>query len=200
MSELSVIVITKNEANNIRRCLESVKWADEIVIVDSGSTDNTIDICREYTDNVTQTTWHGYGQQKNIALTKATREWVLSPDADEQVSAALRDSMQKILQGEQYYDAYAIIKRSVVFLGKIIRYACGTDNSIRLFKRERGRFTDAMVHETVKIEGRVAKLSQPILHYSFADVAAVVEKMNRYTSLVAQHARLQGEKVHCLRQ
>ncbi len=193
MSELSVIIITQNEENNIRRCLESVKWADEIVVVDSGSIDNTVDICREYTDKVSQTTWHGYGQQKNIALAQATRTWVLSLDADEEVSIALRDKIQQILQADQGYDAYAI-KRPVVFLGQIIKHACGADNSIRLFKRKHGHFTNVIVHETIKIDGRVRKLSQPILHYSFANVAAIIEKMNRYTSLVAQQRAAIGKK------
>lgn len=193
MSELSVIIITKNEANNIRRCLESVKWANEIIVVDSGSTDDTVDICREYTAKVSQTTWHGYGPQKNIALAQATRAWVLSLDADEEMSIALRDKIQQILQGDQGYDAYTV-KRPLVFLGQIIKHACGAGNDIRLFKREQACFTDAMVHETVVVDGSVGKLSQPILHYSFTNVAVVIEKMNKYTTLVAQQRAAAGRK------
>ena len=193
MPELSAIIITKNESDNIRRCLESIKWADEIIIVDSGSSDNTVEICREYTDNILQTDWQGYGKQKNRALDLATKTWVLSLDADEQVSAALRDKLQSLLRDKSKYDAYAI-KRPVVFLGKTIKYACGADNTIRFFKRDQGRFTDDIVHETLQFEGNVGKLSQPILHYSFANVATLVEKMNKYTSLVAKQRAAAGKK------
>ncbi len=99
---LSVIIITKNEADQIRECLESIQWADEIVILDSGSTDGTVDICREYTDKVFETDWPGFGPQKNRALEKAAGDWVLSVDADERVSLELRLEIEQALTSEQY--------------------------------------------------------------------------------------------------
>ena len=193
MAELSVIIITKNEAHNIRRCLESIKWANEIIIVDSGSQDNTVTICREYTDNILETDWAGYGPQKNRALALATKDWVLSLDADEQVSPALKLKIDKILQAPERFVAYRV-KRPVVFLHKIIKYACGADNTVRLFKRGCARFTDDIVHETIKVDGKVGKINEPIFHYSFANVAAVLEKMNKYTTLVAKQRATAGKK------
>ncbi len=193
MAELSVIIITKNEAQNIRRCLESIKWANEIIIVDSGSDDDTIAICREYTNNIIETDWVGYGKQKNRALSFATKDWVLSLDADEQVSAALKVSIEAILVSPEKFVAYTI-KRPIVFLGKIIKYACGADHTVRLFKRGQARFTDDIVHETIKVDGKIGKLNSPIFHYSFADVATVIEKMNKYTSLVATQRAAAGKK------
>lgn len=193
MAELSVIIITKNEARNIRRCLESIKWADEIIIVDSGSQDDTLAIAREYTDNIFETDWLGYGKQKNRALDLATKDWVLSLDADEQISPELKIKINEVLMTPKNYVAYTI-KRPVVFLHKIIKYACGADNTVRLFKRGCAHFTDDIVHETVKVDGKVSKIDEPIFHYSFIDVAAILEKMNKYTSLVAEQRAAAGKK------
>ena len=191
--KLSVIIITKNESRNIRRCLESVKWANEIIVVDSGSTDDTLTICREYTQNITETDWQGYGKQKNRALDLATKSWVLSLDADEQVSPELGDKIHTILSAAASKDAYAI-RRPVVFLNKLIKHACGSNNSVRLFKRENARFSDDIVHEILEIKGSIGKLDEPILHYSFVDVAAILTKMNKYTSLVAEQRYVAGRK------
>ena len=193
MATLSVTIITKNEAANIRRCLESVRWVDEIIIVDSGSTDDTLAICREYTDKIFSTDWPGYGIQKNRALSHATQDWVLSLDADEEVSAVLKIKIQQILQGSFKMDAYAIF-RPVVFLGKIIKYATGASFDVRLFKRGSARFTDVSVHEKLEVIGVIGKLREPIYHYSFGNVATILEKMNKYTTLVAVQRAERGQK------
>lgn len=193
MATLSITIITKNEAANIKRCLESIRWADEIIIVDSGSTDNTLDICREYTDKIFSTDWPGYGIQKNRALSYATQDWVLSLDADEEVSPELKIKIQQILKDTQNQDAYTIF-RPVVFLGKIIKYATGASYDIRLFKRGCARFTDVSVHEKLEVKGTLGKLSAPIYHYSFGTVATILEKMNKYTTLVAAQRAERAQK------
>jgi glycosyltransferase involved in cell wall biosynthesis len=191
-NRLSVIIITKNEANNIKRCLDSVTWADEIIVVDSGSTDNTVVLCQQYTSQVLQTDWPGYGPQKNRALQQATGDWVLALDADEQVSIPLREKIQTLIQQADSKDAYAI-KRPVVFYGQLIKHACGADQTVRLFKRGKAKFSDDIVHETVVVDGLVGKINQPIYHYSFNSIAAILAKMNKYTDLVAEQRAACGK-------
>lgn len=216
MTTLSVTIITKNEAANIRRCLESVKWVDEIIVVDSGSTDDTLNICREYTNKVYSTDWPGYGIQKNRALSYATQDWVLSLDADEEVSEELKLKIPEILARNsrggaeavpfdalatkvpQRQDPGAIIAykifRPVVFLNKVIKYATGASFDVRLFKRGSARFTDVTVHEKLEVTGTIGKLTAPIYHYSFGSVAVILEKMNKYTSLVAKQRAERGQR------
>lgn len=193
MSQLSVVIITKNEANNIKRCLESVKWADEIIVVDSGSTDATLSICEQYHAHTFSNEWLGYGPQKNLALEKAQYPWVLSLDADEQVSTVLRGKIQTILENESAYAAYAI-KRPVMFFGQQIKHACGADQTVRLFKRGHAKFSDDIVHETVLVEGKVGHIEQPIYHYSFESIAMIIAKMNKYTDLVSQQRIAKHQK------
>lgn len=184
MNKLSVIIITKNEQQTIRRCLESIKWADEIIVVDSGSTDNTLAICREYTDKIYHRDWPGYGIQKNRALSLATQAWVFSIDADEIVSEALAVEIQETIKRDTA-DAYRI-RRELIFYGKPIKYAVGTDWIIRLFKRKQSRFTDDIVHEKVIVDGTVKSLKSTLYHHSFCDVNHLLEKLNKYSSLSAQ--------------
>jgi glycosyltransferase involved in cell wall biosynthesis len=191
MSTLSVIIITKNEEKNIRRCLESVKFADEIILVDSGSTDKTLEIAREFTSNIHSTDWPGYGQQKNRALNLATKDWLLSLDADEEVSSDLQKKIKWVLSASTSSDAYKIF-RPVIFMNRLIKYASGADFSVRLFKRQRARFTDDVVHETLIVNGTTGKLFEPIYHYSFGDVATILTKMNKYTTLVAEQRAARG--------
>lgn len=190
---LSVIIITFNEAENIARCLESVKWADEIIVVDSGSTDNTVEICQQFKAKIHQQTWLGYGPQKNVALQHATGEWILSLDADEQLSPELEQRIKTIMSTENSKDAYQI-KRPVVFYHQVIKHACGAEQTVRLFKRGKAQFSTDMVHEKVLVSGSIGVIEQPIYHYSFANVATVINKMNKYTDLVAQQRYEQGKK------
>jgi glycosyltransferase involved in cell wall biosynthesis len=194
MATLSVTIITKNEAKNIRRCLESIMWADEIIVLDSGSTDDTLAICKEYTSKIYSTDWPGFGPQKNRALSYATQDWVLSLDADEVVSDELMTKIQAILVAPVIdLNGYAI-NRPVVFLDKIIRHATGASKTIRFFKRGHGHFSDVQIHEELLVEGKVGYLAEPIYHYSFGEVADVLTKLNRYTSLVAEQRAARGKK------
>ena len=145
---LSVILITKNEADNIVDCLASVAWADEIIVFDSGSEDETVSICREYTDKVYETDWPGFGIQKQRALNKAKGDWVLSIDADEIVTAELRVEIVKAIQQEKFQGFE--IPRLSTYCGKQIRHAgWWPDHVLRLFRRECGYFTEASVHERI---------------------------------------------------
>jgi len=178
---LSVVIITKNEADNIRDCLNSVAWADEIVILDSGSTDGTVGICREYTDKVFETDWPGFGPQKNRGIERATGDWILSVDADERVSPELRLEIEQALKVEQY-NGYEIPRLSY-FCGKQIRHSgWWPDYIVRLFRRGSGKFNEVLVHEKVEVMGPVGRLRNPLIHYSFQSFEEVLQKMNYYST------------------
>lgn len=178
---LSVIVITKNEAHAIRACLESVRWADEIVVLDSGSSDGTVDICREYTPHVHMTDWPGFGPQKNRALALATGDWVLSLDADERVPDALRAEIQAAMAGAAH-DAFRMPRLSS-YCGRFMRHGgWWPDHVTRLFKRTRSRFSDDLVHERLVVEGTTGTLHQHLIHLAFTDLEEVLDKINSYSS------------------
>lgn len=190
---LSVTIITKNETANIRDCLESVAWADEIIVVDSGSEDDTVAICREYTDKVfIHKDWQGFGIQKNLALQYATQDWILSLDADERVTPALRAQIEKAMN-DSVYSAFSI-PRQAYFLGRAMRHGgWWPDYVVRLFRRSDGVFCEDIVHERVLVNGLVVKLSEPLLHYSYMDLHQLMGKMNDYSSAGACKAYQQGK-------
>jgi glycosyltransferase involved in cell wall biosynthesis len=185
LSKISCIIITRNEAQNIRRCLESVNWADEVVIVDSGSTDETKKIASEFTDKIFDLKWEGFGPAKEFARNQAGGDWVLSVDADEVVSEKLREEILRTLGSENPLDGYFIPRRSN-FLGKWIRHGGWyPDLVLRLFKREKGEFTTQLVHEKVKVNGPIGSLANDLLHHTDPDFEHYLTKLNRYTSLDA---------------
>lgn len=182
---LSVIIITKNEEFHIARCLQSISWADEIIVLDSGSEDATEDICRRYTDQVYTTDWPGFGKQKQRALDKARGEWVLSLDADEHVNEALKLEIQQAIQKSQF-DGFEIPRLSS-YCGRQIRHGgWWPDYVLRLFKREQGRFSADLVHESVQLQGKIQQLKNPLLHESYLNVEEVLDKVNSYSSLGAE--------------
>ncbi len=187
---LSVIIIAKNEAKNIRRCLESVAWADEIIVLDSGSEDNTVDIAQEYTPDVYQTDWQGFGVQKQRALERATGDWVLNIDADECVSDALRQRILDVM-AQNTHAGYRI-PIQMCFYGKPLRFASSPSRHIRLFKRAGAVFSADYVHEKIELPdaARIGRINAPILHYSVRDVTHAINKLNLYSSYSA-HIRLQ---------
>ena len=191
---LSVIIICKNEESNIQACLESVAWADEIIILDSGSTDNTVSICQTFTDNVEITDWPGFGRQKQRALERATQPWVLSIDADERVSEALKQEILDTIQRDKGACGYNF-PRSSSFCGHFIRHSgWNPDYVLRLFRRDQARFTDDIVHERVICQGPVANLHNPLLHYTYESLSHAVEKANLYSELNAQKLFESGKK------
>lgn len=183
---LSVIIIAKNEEANLRRCLESVKWADELVILDSGSEDNTLAIAREYTDKVYSTDWQGYGLQKQRALALATGDWVLNLDADESVDLGLKADIQAAIAADKA-DAYRI-PICMNFYGKPLRFSSSPSRHIRLFKREGAQYSNDIVHEKIVLPAgtRIAKIKKAIMHHSFQDVSHALTKINRYSSYSAK--------------
>jgi glycosyltransferase involved in cell wall biosynthesis len=183
---LSVVIITKNEELNIRRCLESVQWADEIIVLDSGSTDKTIAIAKEFTPHVFSTNWQGFGVQKQRALAYATCPWVLNLDADESVSPQLRSAIEKAISLDKY-DAYRIpIKLN--FYGQTLNFTSSPTRHIRLFKREGANYSDDLVHEKIILPQthQIGRLSAPIMHHSLRDIQHAIYKMNLYSSYSAK--------------
>lgn len=194
---LSVIVITKNESEHISRCLESVAWADEIIVLDSGSSDNTVAISKQYTDKVFETDWPGYGPQKQRALNKANGDWVLSLDADETISPELKHEIQEVMK-QSRIKGYEIPRRSS-FCGKQIKHSgWWPDFVLRLFQREFGRFTDDLVHEHIVINNEIGRLNNPILHESYINLDEVLHKINSYSSLGAKKLFDKGKKTSLL--
>lgn len=191
---LSVIIIAKNESKNIRRCLESVRWADEIIVLDSGSEDDTVAIAKEYTQKVVETDWQGYGIQKQRALVLATGDWVLNLDADESVSEALKQAILTVISKNQA-DAYRIPIR-MCFYGKSLRFSSSPKRHARLFKRENAHFSPDIVHEKIILPANaiIGKLNIPIMHHSFQDVSHALYKLNRYSSYSARIKQDQHKK------
>lgn len=191
--KLSVIVITKNEAANIAKCLESVSWTDEIIVLDSGSSDETVEICKKFTPHVFETDWQGFGVQKQRALEKATGDWVLSIDADEIISPELRTEIENAISQNQF-DAF-LLPRLSSYCGKFIKHGGWyPDYILRFFRREVGYFTDDVIHERVIAEGKIGKLTAPILHESYKELSEVLEKVNSYSTLQAQKLAARGAK------
>lgn len=183
---ISATVITKNEAALIRTCLDSLTWVDEIIVVDSGSTDGTVEICQEYTDKVMVTDWPGFGPQKNRAVGMATKEWVLSLDADECVTLELRHELQAAMTDPGNYAAFAMPRRST-YCGKSMRHSgWWPDYVARLFRRGQACFSDDIVHERLIVDGPVGRLRQPLLHEAFRDLNEVLDTMNRYSTAGAR--------------
>ena len=186
MASLSVIVITKNEAANIRACLESVQFADQMVVLDSGSTDATCKIAQELGAEVSlNDNWLGFGIQKNRAMALARCEWVLSIDADERLPPALQDAIKAALVAPQF-DVYSIPRLSS-YCGQYIRHSGWyPDRVVRLFRRGTAEFSDELVHEKVVTSRPVGRIEADMLHDSFANFESVLDKVNRYSTAGAQ--------------
>lgn len=183
MTPLSVIVITKNEEKRLASCLESVSFADEIIVVDSQSTDRTQEIARRFTQKVFSRPFDNFAAQKNCALEKAAHEWVLSIDADECVTPSLKEKIIKIVgSGNKEYQGYAV-KRDTVLFGKQMRFAgLQNDAPVRLFRRQDAVFVNA-IHETVSVKGSVGYLKESLSHASFQRVSEHLDRLQRYTAL-----------------
>jgi glycosyltransferase involved in cell wall biosynthesis len=183
---LSVVLIARNEAANLPRTLESVSWAQEIIVVDSGSTDATVEIARKAGARVFEEPWKGFEAQKYSAIAHATGEWVLSLDADEEVSPQLAEEMQSLLAGEPAFSAYRI-PRLNHFLGLPLRHGgYWPDPKLRLFRKGAARFAERPVHETMESAGPVGQLKSQLIHHCYPTLEDYIEHMNRYSSAGAQ--------------
>jgi glycosyltransferase involved in cell wall biosynthesis len=192
---VSVTVITLNEEAHLRRCLESVAWADEIVVVDAESHDKTVQVAREFTDRVIVRPWPGFAAQKNFAVEQCAGEWILSLDADEEASPELREEIAAIQADPRACDGYAVRRRNV-FLGRFVRHGgLYPDWQVRLFRRGRGRFAERAVHESVTVTGPVGRLSGHLVHRSYEGVGDFIERANRYSALAAEQMIRDGRRV-----
>jgi glycosyltransferase involved in cell wall biosynthesis len=190
---LSVVVITKNEAAVIGRCLESVAWADELVVLDSGSSDATCEIARRHGAKVEiDPDWPGFGPQKNRAVALARGDWVLSLDADEWVTPELRAAIERALAAPGPRAAFRMPRRSS-YCGRVMRHSgWWPDHVTRLFRRGLARFSDDLVHERLIVDGETGTVGAPLMHEAFRDLDEVLHKMNAYSSAGAEALAQRG--------
>jgi glycosyltransferase involved in cell wall biosynthesis len=192
--KLSVVILTKNEEANIRACLETVKGADEIVIVDDESADKTLEICRAYTEKIFIRKLDGFGQQRAYATDKATGPWVLFLDADERLSPSLFDEIRQAVSNPSGFVAYEILRRTF-FLGRPITHCGWSMASTRLFLKGRAKWTERLVHEEVVADGPLGALKTSYEHHSYRSIAHYLEKLDRYTTLEALDQFKKGRRI-----
>jgi (heptosyl)LPS beta-1,4-glucosyltransferase len=185
------VVITKNEEGNISACLDSLRWVDELVVVDAESTDRTVDLAKGYTSKVSVRAWPGYGSQKNFGMEQATADWILIVDADERVSPELREEIRGVLEKRsQSAVAYRIPRRNFYY-GYWIRHAGQyPDLQLRLLRRGSGRYNDLPVHEHLEVKGRIEDLQAPLDHHTHPTIRSHELKIERYSTLASE------ERVH----
>jgi glycosyltransferase involved in cell wall biosynthesis len=193
MPKISTVVITYNEERNIERCLKSAApFSAEILVVDSHSTDRTIEIARQCGARVMSNEWPGYGRQKQFALEHAENEWVFSIDADEEVSPELCADIQSLDYANDGYE----VPRSVWYIDRWIKHGVWYPGYVlRLFRKDRATVTDDIVHESIRVSGSTARLRSDLLHYSYRDVEHHVDKINEFTTLSAKQMYVPGRHV-----
>ena len=197
MPKLSVTVITKNESAHISAALASVRWADEVIVVDSESTDDTVALARQVTERVVVRPWAGYVAQKNFAASLASNDWILSLDADERVTPALAQEIQKTLI-DPAHKAYRM-PRVTWHLGQWIRTTDWyPDDQLRLYDRRSARWAGQYVHEAVSVDGTVGRLNAEIEHYAYRDISEHLETIDRYTTYAAKQMKESGRRAGLL--
>ncbi|HEX9509247.1 MAG TPA: glycosyltransferase family 2 protein [Puia sp.] len=193
--KVSAVIITYNEAKNIRRTLSHLDWCDEIIIVDSYSTDETVAICREFNCTVYLKKFEGYGAQKQYAVSKASHDWILNIDADEVLSDSLFMEIASVMRKTPRHTGY-YLAIGLVFFDKEFLY--GKESwryFLRLFNKNYGNFTDCPVHEKVRLKGPTHKFHHKMLHYSYSGIHQWEEKCSRYSTLAARNAVAKGRKM-----
>jgi glycosyltransferase involved in cell wall biosynthesis len=193
--KISVVIITKNEEKNIARCLESVKWADEIVIIDSQSEDRTLEIASKYNTKTYSPPWTGYGPAKKEGVIKASNDWIFSIDADEEVTDKLKNEINSVLSNHDNKTFGYFVPRLTNFLGRWIKHSGWyPDYVLRLFNKQFGNFNDAVIHESVQLSGSTTYLKCDLLHYSYPDLDEYFRKFNLYTTVGAEELFKKGKK------
>ncbi len=189
---LSVVIVAKNEAHNITECVQSARFADEVLVLDSGSSDDTVTLATAAGARVVETDWPGYGPQVARGFGLAAGDWVLSLDADERITPALRAEIEKVL-AKPTHDGYRIPRLSE-FCGRFIRHSgWRPDHTLRLGRRAVAGFTDHFLHAHMTVQGRIADLQQPLVHYSYPHLNDVLDKLNRYSTGHARDMQSQGK-------
>jgi len=192
---LSIALITKNEEQNIRDCLQSVAFSRQIVIVDSGSTDKTLAIAEEFGCDIYREGWHGFGPQKQLAIDKCTEPWILVLDADERVPPKTAGVIEKVISSRETKAAGFSFPRKNYFQGKWIKHAgWWPDRVLRLFRNGMGKMTKASVHEAVEVRGCIENLDFPIEHYTESDLSKILQKIDKYSTLGAYEALAAGKQ------
>jgi glycosyltransferase involved in cell wall biosynthesis len=192
MTGISAVIITKNEGKRIRRCLENLAWVDEIVVVDSFSSDDTYEICRHYTDRVYRREFDNFENQRNYAIDIATGEWIFSVDADEVIGEDLRREIEEVIKGPRECVGLIIPMESYLF-NMPVKYTWGDYSRVRLFKKEKGSFLSP-IHERVTVQGRIGVLKNPFLHYNSENIEEFIQKNNVYTTFEAKKKYEGGER------
>lgn len=195
MSKVSAYVIAYNDEPNMRACLESLAWADEVIVVDSHSTDATQKIAREFTDKIYQHDFRGFGALRNDAVAHTTHDWVFSLDTDERATPELRDEIRRVIEQPDAAAAY-FVPRKNYFLGRWIRH-CGFYPDYRqpqLFRKGRLRYRQDMVHESFDVDGPLGSLREHVLQYPFRDIDHFLMKMDRYSDLMAERMERDGRR------
>ncbi len=190
MEKISATIITLNEEKNIRDCLESVKWADELIVSDSGSTDKTVALCEEDGARVYIDEWRGFGAHKNLVAGRARNDWILNIDADERVTPELQGEITAL--PKDGFDGYYIPRKN--YFGKNWIRHCGwwPDHNLRLYRRSAGAFSEKLVHEAVELDGPKGYLKNPLIHRTYRDVPDYLKRMERYSTLAAEQMLAEG--------
>ena len=190
-STLSIVIVAKNEAVNIAECVRSARFADEVIVLDSGSTDGTPELARSEGARVAVTDWPGYGPQVNRGIDMAGGDWIFSLDADERISPELAAEIRRAI-GRDDVDGFRV-PRTSMYCGRFIRHSgWSPDYTWRLLRKGRGRFTEHFLHAHLEIFGRTGTLAEPIIHYSYRTLEEVLEKLNRYSSANARDMTAAG--------
>lgn len=193
--KISATIITLNEERNIARALESLRCCDEVIVIDSGSTDRTAEIASKLGARVVESPWGGYARQKNLAAEKATHEWILSLDADEALSEALEGEIWQIKKRGPGFDAYTV-PRLAQYLGKwIFHSGWYPDRKVRLYRRDCARWVGEFVHERVDVKGSIGHLDSDLLHFTCSSLSEHLKTMDQYTTLAAQQLVSQKKKI-----
>ena len=196
---VSTVTITLNEERNVGPCLESLAWADEIIIVDSYSSDKTVEVCQQYTSKIYQRPWPGFGAQKNFGIDQALSEWILIVDADERITDSLRDEIKDVLSTHSTDMVGYHIPRRNFWYGKWIRWAgMYPDYQLRLFKKSAGRYNDVAVHENLILNGRTGFIKNPMIHITERRLSDHMRKFMQYTTLAAHEKAKKRTKVSML--
>ena len=192
---ISACIITYNEEKNIRRCLESLKWVEEVIVVDSMSSDSTVSLCREFSVSVIQKSWEGHVKQKNFAIAQASNDWILSLDADERVTPELREEIERCLSEESNrVDGY-YFRRHSYYLGKWINHGGWyPDYKLRLFKKSRGKWGGKDPHDKVILEGTTKYLKAELHHFVYQNLSHQIQTVDNFSTITAHGLDSEGER------